>query len=301
MERIAASLRGIPVLHRSQMLAKLLNAKKGVAVAGAHGKTTTSSMIAFVLERCGADPTYIIGGEVTNLGTNARAGSCEFVVAEADESDGSFLAYHPYIPVITNIEADHLENYDGDFERLKAAYVQFLSQRSPDGIAVLCAEDPILRSMAPRLGQGVVTYGIDKAAEYTADDIQAEDRGMTFRMRHRGETLGSVRLSIPGRHNVLNAMATLIVAMQAGIADELIVTDIYSPAGEKPLEGITAAALVNRIRENSNGQAQYIASKDDALERLKLLVQPGDLVLTMGAGDIWKTAYALKTVLRTQS
>ncbi|NGP61958.1 UDP-N-acetylmuramate--L-alanine ligase [Paenibacillus thiaminolyticus] len=381
VERIAAERRGIPVLHRSQMLAKLLNAKKGVAVAGAHGKTTTSSMIAFVLERCGADPTYIIGGEVTNLGTNARAGSGEFVVAEADESDGSFLAYHPYIPVITNIEADHLENYDGDFERLKAAYVQFLSQRSPNGIAVLCADDPILRSMAPRLGQGVVTYGIDEAADYMADDIQAEGRGMTFRMRHHGKTLGSVRLSIPGRYNVLNAMATLIVAMQAGVsfesaaeaiaefigakrrfqvvgeeggilvvddyahhpteiaatltaakatgrrlvavfqpqrysrtyflfeqfsrafteADELIVTDIYSPAGEKPIEGITAAALVNRIRENSNGQAQYIASKDDALERLKALVQPGDLVLTMGAGDIWKTAYALKTLLQTKA
>nr|WP_206765615.1 UDP-N-acetylmuramate--L-alanine ligase [Paenibacillus dendritiformis] len=378
VERVAAERRGIPVLHRSQMLAKLLNAKKGVAVAGAHGKTTTSSMIAFVLERCGADPTYIIGGEVTNLGTNARAGSGEFVVAEADESDGSFLAYQPYIPVITNIEADHLENYEGDFERLKAAYVQFLSQRNPDGIAVLCADDPILRSMAERLGQGGVTYGIDEAADYTADEIYSAGRGMTFRMRHRGETLGSVRLSIPGRHNVLNAMATLIVAMQAGIsferaagaisefigakrrfqvvgeeggilvvddyahhpteieatlaaakatgrrlvavfqpqrysrtyflfeqfsrafreADELIVTDIYSPAGEKPIEGVTAAALVNRIRENSNGQAQYIASKDDALERLKALVQPGDLVLTMGAGDIWKTAYALTAAVK---
>ncbi|BFH36181.1 UDP-N-acetylmuramate--L-alanine ligase [Paenibacillus melissococcoides] len=378
VERIAAERRGIPVLHRSQMLAKLLNAKKGVAVAGAHGKTTTSSMIAFVLERCGADPTYIIGGEVTNLGTNARAGSGQFVVAEADESDGSFLAYQPFIPVVTNIEADHLENYDGDFERLKAAYVQFLSQRNPDGIAVLCADDPILRGMAARLGQGVVTYGIDEAADYSADEIYAAGQGMTFRMRHRGETLGSVRLSIPGRHNVLNAMAALIVAMQAGIAferaasaitefigakrrfqvvgeeggilvvddyahhpteieatlaaakatgrrlvavfqpqrysrtyflfeqfsrafreaDELIVTDIYSPAGEKPIEGVTAAALVNRIRENSNGQAQYIASKDDALERLKALVQPGDLVLTMGAGDIWKTAYALTAAVK---
>ncbi|WP_019422375.1 MULTISPECIES: UDP-N-acetylmuramate--L-alanine ligase [Paenibacillus] len=378
VERVAAEERGVPVLHRSQMLARLLNAKKGIAVAGAHGKTTTSSMIAFVLERCGVNPTYIIGGEVTNLGTNAQAGSGEFVVAEADESDGSFLAYHPYIAVVTNIEADHLENYDGNFERLKAAYVQFLSQRNQNGYAVLCADDPIVSGMVPQLGDGVVTYGIEAPADYVAADITAEDRGMAFTMKHQDKPLGTVRLSIPGKHNVLNAMATLIVCMQAGVpfaeaaeairdfigakrrfqvigevqdvlivddyahhpteieatlvaaratkrriiavfqpqrysrtyflfdqfsrafrnADELILTDIYSPAGEMPIEGVHSSKLVECIRENSNKNAQYFASKDDALERLKSLVRPGDIVITMGAGDIWKTAYGLTKALK---
>ncbi|MBN3525652.1 UDP-N-acetylmuramate--L-alanine ligase [Paenibacillus apiarius] len=381
VERVAAEERGVPVLHRSQMLARLLNAKKGIAVAGAHGKTTTSSMIALVLERCGVNPTYIIGGEVTNLGTNAQAGSGEFVVAEADESDGSFLAYHPHIAVVTNIEADHLENYDGNFERLKAAYVQFLSQRDPNGCAVLCADDAIVSAMLPQLGEGVLTYGIEAPAEYIATDIVAEDRGMAFTMKHQDKPLGTVRLSIPGKHNVLNAMATLIVCMQAGVpfaeaaeaiydfigakrrfqvigevqdvlivddyahhpteieatliaakatnrriiavfqpqrysrtyflfdqfsrafrnADELILTDIYSPAGEMPIEGVHSSKLVERIRENSNQNAQYFASKDDALERLKSLVRPGDIVITMGAGDIWKTAYGLTKALKEQA
>lgn len=379
VERVAAEQQGIPVIHRSQMLARLLNAKKGIAVAGAHGKTTTSSMIAFVMERCGVDPTYIIGGEVTNLGTNAQAGNSEYVVAEADESDGSFLNYHPHIAVVLNIEADHLENYGGDFERLKEAYVQFLSQVSAEGCSVLCADDPIVGSMLPNLGAGVVTYGIEQAADYTATEIIAEDRGMTFTMNHQGKALGTVQLSIPGTHNVLNAMATIIVAMRAGIpfeqasaaivdfigakrrfqvigeeqgvlvvddyahhpteieatltaakatnrrivavfqpqrysrtyflfdqfsrafkgADELILTDIYSPAGEKPIEGVHSSKLVDRIRENSNSNAQYIADKNDALEHLISIVKSGDLVITMGAGDIWKTARDLTEALKS--
>lgn len=141
VEWVEAERLKIPILHRSQMLARLLNERKGVAVAGAHGKTTTSSMIALVMEECDVDPTYIIGGEIMNVGTNAKAGQGEFVVAEADESDGSFLHYHPWLGIVTNVEADHLENYDGDFNRLKAAYVQFMNQTREDGTAIVCADD----------------------------------------------------------------------------------------------------------------------------------------------------------------
>lgn len=381
VERVAAEMRGIPVLHRSEMLARLLNAKKGIAVAGAHGKTTTSSMIAYVLDRCGVDPTFIIGGEVTNLSTNARAGASDYVVAEADESDGTFLAYHPHMAVVTNIEADHLENYDGDFNNLKKAYVQFLSQVQTDGAAVVCADDPIIAEMLPRLTNQVITYGIEADADYTASDIEAVDRRMTFTMKHRDEVLGTVELSVPGKHNVLNAMATLIVAMRSGVsfaaaasaidgftgakrryqvigdvndvlviddyahhpteieatlvaakatgkrivavfqpqrysrtyflfeqfsqafsqADAVMITDIYSPAGEKAIEGVTAAKLVESIRKNSNEQAQYVPTKEQVLEQLKEQTAPGDLVITMGAGDIWRVAYELTAYLKEQA
>ncbi|MCG7410199.1 UDP-N-acetylmuramate--L-alanine ligase [Paenibacillus sp. ACRRX] len=380
VERVAAEARGIPVLHRSEMLARLLNAKKGVAVAGAHGKTTTSSMIAYVLERCGVDPSFIIGGEVTNLGTNAKAGTSEFVVAEADESDGSFLAYHPHVAVVTNIEADHLENYGGDFERLKAAYVQFLSQVEAGGTAVVCKDDKIIRDMIPAITSNVVTYGLEAGADYTAVDITARDRFMYFTMKRGDEVLGQVELSIPGNHNVLNAMATLIVSMQAGVAfadaaasirdftgakrryqiiaehkdvlviddyahhpteieatlvaakatgkrivavfqpqrysrtyflfeqfsqafgdaQEVIITDIYSPAGEKPIEGVHASTLVDRIRELSNANTHYIPTKEEVQTYLEKHIQPGDMVLTMGAGDIWRVAYHLAEYLRSE-
>ncbi|NMM52192.1 UDP-N-acetylmuramate--L-alanine ligase [Paenibacillus aquistagni] len=372
-ERVAAEQRGIPVLHRSEMLARLLNAKQGITIAGAHGKTTTSSMIAFVLDRCGVDPTFIIGGEVTNLGTNAAAGRGDFVVAEADESDGSFLAYHPQMAVVTNIEADHLENYGGDFNNLKAAYVQFLSQIKEDGAAVLCGDDPIIREMMSELKCNAITYGIDEKADYQAVDIEAVDRHIRFTMMKGEEALGTVELSIPGRHIVLNAMATIIVSMQAGVAfeqaaaaitdftgakrryqiigsaqdvlivddyahhpteieatllaakasgkrivavfqpqrysrtyflfdqfsrafshaDEVLITDIYSPAGEQPIEGVHSSKLVESIREHSNEHAQYIADKEEALSYLKEHTKPGDLVITMGAGDIWRVAYQL--------
>ncbi|UHA75838.1 UDP-N-acetylmuramate--L-alanine ligase [Paenibacillus sp. 481] len=377
VERVAAKESNIPVLHRSEMLARLLNAKKGVAVAGAHGKTTTSSMIAFVLDRCGVDPTYIIGGEVTNLGTNARAGKSDYVVAEADESDGTFLAYYPHVAVVTNIEADHLENYGGDFEQLKSAYVQFLQQLQPEGCAVLCVDDPIVRVMAESLGERALTYGIEQPADYTAVNIQATDRKMSFTMLHKGQTLGDVVLSIPGQHNVQNAMATMIVSMQAGVpfadaaaaihdfigakrrfqvigdkqdilivddyahhpteieatlsaaratgkrivavfqpqrysrtyflfdqfsrafgeADEVFITDIYAPVGEQQIEGVNSSKLVDRIVTNSNVNTRYVPTKEEVLQHLQATVQPGDLVITMGAGDIWKVAYALSAHL----
>ncbi|WP_226000685.1 UDP-N-acetylmuramate--L-alanine ligase [Paenibacillus sp. BJ-4] len=378
VERVAAEELNIPTLHRSQMLARLLNERKGVAVAGAHGKTTTSSMIALVMERCNVDPTYIIGGEITNLGTNAKAGKSEFVVAEADESDGSFLQYHPWQGIVTNIEADHLENYDGDFNRLKSAYVQFLSQIRPDGAAIVCADDQNIREMIPQLQTRVITYGVEHESDYMATDIQLGDRRLSFTMSRKGTALGTIELSVPGRHNMYNAMATVISCLEAGIpfdqiaasilefhgakrrfqvlgesndiliiddyahhpteieatisaaratgkriiavfqpqrysrtfflldafsrafseANEVIITDIYSPAGEKQIEGVHSSKLVDLIVQNSNANAIYLPTKEAVIEELKDRLQPGDLVLTMGAGDIWKAGDALARHLR---
>ncbi len=373
VERVEAEEQGIPILHRSQMLARLLNERKGVAVAGAHGKTTTSSMIALVMEQCGTDPTYIIGGEIMDIGTNAKAGQGNFVVAEADESDGSFLQYHPYLGVVTNIEADHLENYGGDFGRLKQAYVQFLNQIKPEGKAVVCGDDSNVIELLPSLKCQITTYGIDSDCDYSAEQIKLGDRQVTFTMKHGQQELGQVELSVPGRHNVYNAMATIIVCLEAGIpfaeitsaitkfhgakrrfqvlgesdgilviddyahhpteieatiaaakatgkriiavfqpqrytrtfflldafsrafsgADEVIITDIYSPAGEKQIEGINSSKLVDLIKENSNAGARYLPTKQDVIDELQGRLQPGDLVLTMGAGDIWKVGYEL--------
>ncbi|AHM67538.1 UDP-N-acetylmuramate--l-alanine ligase [Paenibacillus polymyxa SQR-21] len=380
VERVAAEELNIPTLHRSQMLARLLNERKGIAVAGAHGKTTTSSMIALVMERCNVDPTYIIGGEITNLGTNAKAGKSEFVVAEADESDGSFLQYHPWQGIVTNIEADHLENYDGDFNRLKSAYVQFLSQIRPDGAAIVCADDQNIREMLPQLQTRVITYGVEHEADYMATDIQLGDRRLSFTMSRKGTALGTIELSVPGKHNMYNAMATVISCLEAGIpfdqiaativefhgakrrfqvlgegndiliiddyahhpteieatisaaratgkriiavfqpqrysrtfflldafsrafseAGEVIITDIYSPAGEKQIEGVHSSKLVDLIVQNSNANAIYLPTKEAVIEELKDRLQPGDLVLTMGAGDIWKAGDALARHLRGQ-
>lgn len=373
VEMVAAEQLNIPILHRSQMLARLLNSRKGIAVAGAHGKTTTSSMIALVMEQCMHDPTFIIGGEIMNVGSNAKAGKGEWVVAEADESDGSFLQYYPTIAVVTNIEADHLENYDGDFNQLKKAYAQFLSQVKEGGKAVICLDDFDLQQMLPSVRSEVISFGIDTEADFVARDIHLGDRKASFTVHYRGELLGTIQLSVPGKHNIYNALATLITCLESGLsfdqiaeaikdfrgakrrfqvlgdtngilviddyahhpteiiatisaakatgkriiavfqpqrytrtyflfeqfskafyeADEVIITDIYSPAGEKQIEGINSAKLVELIRQNSNSNVQHLATKEDALAYLVSRVKPGDLVLTMGAGDIWKAAMGL--------
>ncbi|MCZ8513341.1 UDP-N-acetylmuramate--L-alanine ligase [Paenibacillus filicis] len=377
VEMVAAEELNIPILHRSQMLGRLMNAKKGIAVAGAHGKTTTSSMIALVLEECGQDPTFIIGGEIMNVGSNAKAGQGEWVVAEADESDGSFLQYQPSIAIVNNIEADHLENYDGNFDNLKKAYSQFLSQVKSEGRAVVCKDDAYLREMIPSIKSEVITFAIDQDADYRAQNICLGDRKVSFDVSHGGAVLGTIHLSVPGRHNVYNALATLITCMEAGLsfeqvagaitdfrgakrrfqvlgevddilviddyahhpteieatiqaaratgkrivavfqpqrytrtyflfeqfsrafpdADEVIITDIYSPAGEKQIEGIHSAKLVDLIRQNSNPNVKYIPTKEEVQAYLYDSVSRGDLVLTMGAGDIWKAADGLAKAL----
>lgn len=380
VERRAAEQLQIPTLHRAQMLARILNARTGIAVAGAHGKTTTSSMIALVMENCGLDPTFIIGGEIVNVGTNAKAGKSEFVVAEADESDGSFLQYEPTVGVVLNIEADHLENYDGDFNKLKDAYVSFLGNIRASGCAVVCADDDNVREVVPKVkGRRVITYGVNSSdADFTATNINLGDRCVTFAVLKGNEELGTIELSVPGRHNVYNALATVIVCLEAGAsfsaiaeairefrgakrrfqvlgevkdmlviddyahhpteiqatiqaakstgkriiavfqpqrytrtyflldafsrafsdADEVIITDIYSPAGEQRIEGVNSRRLVELIAGNSNPNVRYVPTKEEVRDLLADEIKPNDLVLTMGAGDIWKTAYELAKILR---
>jgi len=338
-------------------------------------------MIALVLESTGVDPTYIIGGEIMNVGSNAKAGKGEFVVAEADESDGSFLQYHPALAVVTNIEADHLENYDGDFDKLKAAYARFLSQVKEGGKAIVCLDDPELAGLLPHVTADRITYGTHADADYRATDIALGDRKAEFTVVRGAETLGRVTLSVPGHHNVLNALATLIVCMEAGVpfaqaaaaltefsgakrrfqvlgdandilviddyahhpteivatiaaakatgkrivavfqpqrytrtfylldafsrafgeADEVVIVDIYSPAGEQRIEGVSAARLTELIRENSNPNVKHISTKEQVLEYLEGRVAPGDLVITMGAGDIWKVAKQLAATLKERA
>lgn len=376
-ELVAAAEKNLPLLHRSQMLARILNERRGVAIAGAHGKTTTTSMIAHALEECQVDPTYIIGGELMNAGTNAKAGKSEYVIAEADESDGSFLEYVPAIAIVTNIEPDHLEHFGGEFANLKKAYAQFLSHLKPDGKAVLCLDDLHVRELIPQVDREIITYGISEEyagqATYRAEEIELGDRKTHCKIYHQNELLGELQLHVPGRHNVANALAALIVCLDAGLpfeqiaqalstfrgakrrfqivgenedllvvddyahhpteiaatlkgarasgrrviavfqpqrytrtfflmdefsrafseADEVIITDIYSPAGEKKIEGVSSQLLVEKIRTNSHPRAQYIATKEQVQEHLMEKLQPGDMVLTMGAGDIWKSAYWL--------
>ncbi|WP_309866892.1 UDP-N-acetylmuramate--L-alanine ligase [Desmospora profundinema] len=374
----AAREQGIPVYHRSQMLALLLNDKKGVAIAGAHGKTTTSSMIAQTMEEAGVDPSYIIGGEVVSLGSNAKAGSSDWVVAEADESDGTFLEYNPQIAVVTNIEPDHLENYDGDFNNLKQAYRQFLRQVKTDGLAVLGWDDAYVREIADDCQARIITYALDRSADVTATHIRQHLNTITFTVHAHGKELGEMTLHVPGRHNVANALATTAVCLEAGIsfsaiaegmarfrgakrrfqvigevddilvvddyahhpteiratlsglkamnrrvlavfqpqrysrthllmdefsrafgeADQLVISSIYSPPGEPPIEGVTSERLVEMVRVNSNPRALFRDTKEDVEKWLLEQARPGDLVITMGAGDIWRVAHHLVPALQ---
>jgi UDP-N-acetylmuramate--alanine ligase len=220
-EVLAAKRRGIPVISRGDMLADLMAARYGIAVAGAHGKTTTTSMIALVLERAGLDPTAVIGGRLAAFGSNARIGASEYLVAEADESDRSFLKLMPTVAVITNIDREHLESYQG-FDDLVAAFVSFANRVPGHGAAVVCADDPHLRAAAASISAPAVTYGIEQDdADVTASRIVLDGSAsrVTVARRSGGRRvdLGSFRLAVPGRHNVLNALAAVAAAQHLGL------------------------------------------------------------------------------------
>lgn len=378
VELVEATKRRIPIYHRSELLAELLNSKNGIAVAGAHGKTTTSSMLAQTLEICKVDPTYIIGGEVVGLKSNAKAGKSDYVVAEADESDGSFLAYHPHLAIVTNIEADHLENYDNDFEKLKQAYVEFINQVRPEGTAIIGWDDPHVRSIASELTSNVITYGIDHPADYMAKEIQAEGHFISFAVYQGEKRLGKITLQKPGKHNVLNALAVVIASLTLGLsfseiadalfqfqgakrrfqiigevnqilvvddyahhpteiaatlkaakalnrrivvvfqpqrysrthllmkefsesfadADEVIINTLYAPAGEAPIPGVNAERLSELIKENSNPNTIFLAKHAEVIDYLLTHSKSGDLVFTMGAGDIWRVSHGLVEELK---
>ncbi|HSA88450.1 MAG TPA: UDP-N-acetylmuramate--L-alanine ligase [Burkholderiales bacterium] len=221
-EVVAARERRIPVVPRALMLAELMRLKQGVAIAGTHGKTTTTSLVASVLAEGGLDPTFVIGGRLNAAGSNARLGAGDFIVVEADESDASFLHLQPVIAVVTNIDADHMDTYEQDFGRLKQAFVQFLQNLPFYGAAVLCADDPNLRELLPQVTKPVLTYGTGEDASVRAEAI-AHDRGrMKFRALRPGAKPLEVLLNLPGRHNVLNALAAIAVGTELQIKDESI-------------------------------------------------------------------------------
>lgn len=355
-------------LHRSDVNAALLNNAKGIAVAGAHGKTTTTSMIGVVLDYAKISPTIIIGGEVDYLGGNSKLGTGKYLVSEADESDGSFMKLYPHIAVVTNIEDDHMDHY-GTMENIKRAFLQFMQNTSRmTGKLVLCYDNDIVRELAKVAQRKVISYAIDAPADYNAVNITPQGLGIAFDVKHEGKILGTIELNIPGRHNVLNALATVAVALNCGAdfstiveafklfrgakrrfetkgiksgvwvvddyahhpteivstlkaarqtspkrlicafqphrytrtqllreefgkafkeADILILTDIYS-AGEQPIKGVDGHTLEKAVSEAGDKTPVYIAEREKIADYLAQIKEEGDLIITMGAGDIFK-------------
>ncbi|MHB1590552.1 MAG: UDP-N-acetylmuramate--L-alanine ligase [Sulfuricella sp.] len=222
-EVAAARERNIPVVPRAMMLAELMRFKQGIAVAGTHGKTTTTSLIASILGEAGMDPTFVIGGKLEAAGANARLGQGEFIVAEADESDASFLYLMPVMAVVTNIDADHMETYGHDFGRLKQAFVDFIQRLPFYGMAVLCADDANVREIMPRITKSMTTYGLEEGAQVRGTDISHSGGRMEFKVQRAGQPELAVTLNLPGSHNVLNALAAIAVAMEVGAPDTAIV------------------------------------------------------------------------------
>lgn len=217
----AALASGVPVIPRAEMLAELMRMKLGVAVAGTHGKTTTTSMLAKILAAAGLDPTIVIGGRLDAIGSNARLGQGEFLVAEADESDGSFMLLAPTFAVITNIDPEHLDHY-GSFEALRETFIAFGNKVPFYGFTVACLDHPVVQDILPQLRKRLITYGLSRQAEYRGDDIRFSGLESTFQVQRRGVVLGEIQLSIPGEHNVRNALAAVATAMEMDIPFEQI-------------------------------------------------------------------------------
>jgi UDP-N-acetylmuramate--alanine ligase len=364
-EVLEARASGIPVIGRAEMLAELMRVKYGVAIAGSHGKTTTTSLVATVLRAAGLDPTVVVGGKMAALGSNARLGAGDLLVAEADESDGSFLRLTPTVAVVTNVDPEHLDFY-GTHEKIKDAFVEFASRVPFYGLAVMCLDHPHVQDILPRVSRRHVTYGISPQADYAARDIRYSGLSTSFQVHRRSDDLGEFVVSMPGAHNVLNCLATIavadelevpldvtknalatfggvgrrfsIVAEVGGItlvddyghhpaeieatldaaqraygrrivvafqphrytrtrdlfdgftrafnkADAVFVTDIY-PAGEAPIAGVNAANLAQAIREHGHHDVTYVADKRSLPDVLERVVTQGDIVISLGAGDI---------------
>ncbi len=223
VEVVAAHENNIPVIPRAEMLAELMRFRHGIAIAGTHGKTTTTSLVTSILEKTGLDPTYVIGGKLTSSSSNSRLGTGEYIVAEADESDASFLLLQPLISVVTNIDADHLSTYDGDFNKLKDTFVEFLHHLPFYGLAVLCVDDEHVRDIMPRITRTVITYGIQHDADIRAENVRFEGAKSYFTLKccKDGRSL-DICLNMPGEHNVLNALAAIAIAVELGVPDTVI-------------------------------------------------------------------------------
>lgn len=363
----------IPVIRRAEMLAELMRLKYAVLVAGAHGKTTTTSMVGTVMAEGGLDPTVIIGGRLNAWGTNAKLGQGDFVVAEADESDGTFLLYSPTISLVTNIDTEHLDFYK-DLDAIKETFLEFINQVPFYGLNILCLEDENIQSLLPRIKKRLVTYGFSAQADFQARDLAFDGLNVSYRAFYRGQELGKVNLPIPGRHNALNSLAAVAVGHELEIpfsaicrglqemtgvqrrfeikgdvngvtviddyghhpteikavlktmalsfpgrrrfvlfqphrytrtkalfedfttafyqSDVLIVTEIYA-ASEPVIPGVHAEKLTTAIQEHGHGNVRYIPDHLALVPSLVEEVREGDVVLTLGAGNIWQTGEEL--------
>lgn len=230
-ELMAAKAERIPIVRRAEMLAELMRFRHGIAIAGTHGKTTTTSLIASIFAQGQLDPTFVIGGLLNSAGTNARLGSSRYLVAEADESDASFLHLQPMVSVITNIDADHMETYQGDFEKLKDTYIEFLHNLPFYGLAVVCIDNPVVRELLPRIGRQVTTYGFSEDADIRAVNYQQDGGVSHFTVEIDGQLPLDMSVNLPGQHNVLNALAGIAVAKDEGINDDAICQALTEFAG----------------------------------------------------------------------
>lgn len=230
-EVIAAREQRIPVVRRAEMLAELMRYRHGIAIAGTHGKTTTTSLIASVYAQAGADPTFVIGGLLNSAGTNARLGTSRYLIAEADESDASFLHLQPMVAVVTNIEADHMDTYGGDFSKLRATFLEFLHNLPFYGLAVVCIDDPVIRGLLSEIGRATITYGYSDDADVQVQEFVQEGSQTRFQLRLQNGSILPLNLNLPGRHNALNAAATVAVALEDHIPTDAIVAALAQFAG----------------------------------------------------------------------
>lgn len=377
-EILAAKLKNLKVYHRSDVVAALMNEHSGIAVAGAHGKTTTTSMIAIMLEKAGLDPTIIIGGELSYLGGNAKLGAGKWLVAEADESDGSFLKLSPQIAVVTNIENDHMDFYQ-TMENILHTFEEFLLKLPHDsGMAILCFDNQYIRDIAKKIDRKFISYAVDSEdAEYRANHIRTQGSTTVFDVYRFDKLLGTMKLNVPGRHNVANSLAAIAVGIRLGLkfeeiadglalfqgakrrfqtkarldgiwivddyahhpteiattlkaaqqttpkrlicvfqphrfsrtmllrkefgkaftpADLLILTDIYA-AGEKPIPGINGEVIQQEVESQTSQKVIYIKDKEKIARYLSEITESGDLVITMGAGNVYQVGEELIELL----
>lgn len=381
-EVVEARRLGIPVIPRGELLAELMRLKFGVAVAGSHGKTTTTSMAATILNHAGLDPTVVVGGRVGTMGgSNARLGGSQLLVVESDESDGSFLKLSPIIAIVTNIDREHLDHYTGGIEEIRDAFAEFVNKVPFYGAAILCLDDDNVQQLLPRVRRRAITYGFGAQTMLTITQSSCGHGASDFRLRYRGNDLGYFHVPVPGVHNVLNATAAIAVALELGVeltkirdglaefsgvdrrfqtrgvekgvtviddyghhpteiratlsaareckfsrvlaifqphrytrtfhlldefarafhdADQVYVLDIYA-ASEKPIEGVSAAELAERMRGFGHRTAVYSGSIEAAVEALAGEVREGDAVMTLGAGNVWQAGDRLLARLREGS
>ena len=372
----------IPVIPRAEMLAELMRLKKyGIAVAGSHGKTSTTSIVGWLLAEAGLDPTVVIGGKVNSLGTNAKLGSGEFLVAEADESDGSFLKLSPVLEIVTNIDLEHLDHYR-DLDEIKATFLEFIDKIPFYGAAIVCLDDPNIADLLPHIKKRIITYGLTSQADVYARTIATKGLVSTFEVCRGKEVMGEITFNLPGQHNVYNALAAIAVGFDLDIpfdviqqalasftgvqrrmqikgecdgitvvddyghhpteikatlsamraawpkrrivvmfqphrytrtaglfkefstafheANVLLLTEIYA-AGEQPIDGVSGVLLLDEIKRHGQKEAHFVAEVASLPVTVRTMLQPGDVVLTLGAGNIWTAGEELLKILEQRN